>query len=120
MFRSRWLIVAITLLAMSAAAVLAGAKGYPEFVPQIVVRTLDQFLEPGLALWWLTLGGPFQSFPARWAGYCVTIFGNALLWLALVSLIVFLTGVARRLLFRRQRGALATIAEPSARTSRDQ
>jgi len=116
--RARWLAVAIGLLATGVAAACAGAYGYPEFVPRIVANALDQFLEPGLALWWLTLGGPFQSSPAHWSGYCVTILGNTLLWLvALVPLFLAIRVVQRRM-FRRRHQASPTIA-PANTATRD-
>lgn len=119
MLRARWLIVAIGLLAASVAAACVRAYRYPAFVPRIVAHTLDQFIEPGLALWWLTLGGAFQSFPANWTGYCVTVLGNTMLWLASVILLVLVAGGARRRLFRRQHRASPAVVVPADRATLD-
>jgi hypothetical protein len=88
--------VAILLAATlgSVGGVLIRALGYPEGVPQVLTRLLTSFIEPGLAVWWFTLGGAFQSFPSSAPGYAVTIAANVAFWLLLAFLA---SGVARYL-----------------------
>ena len=98
--RRRWLALALELLALSALSICVRAFGYPEAVPRSLARAADWFAEPGLSLWWLTMGGVFQTFPSSAAGVCVAILGNALLWLAPAALIALVFRVARRALAR--------------------
>jgi hypothetical protein len=41
---------------------------------------LSRFVEPGVAVWWLVLGGPFRSAPASAVGIAVAAAANAALW----------------------------------------
>ena len=102
MHRKRWLILTVGLLALSVASVWARAHGYPEVVPGALAHLLDQFVEPGVAVWWFTIGGVFQSFPSTTAGYSVAVLGNTALWLAMIGLLVLVTRVVRRILLWAQ------------------
>lgn len=68
----------------SAAGIAIRAAGYPAAVPQVVSRALMIFIEPGLAIWWFTVGGVFQGFPSDAAGYLVAVVGNIGFWLLVV------------------------------------
>jgi hypothetical protein len=56
--------------------------GYP-YVPRPISAVLEAFVEPGAALWWLTLGGPFRTSPADLAGLAVLVLGNTAFWVVL-------------------------------------
>ncbi len=73
---SGWIRVGIFLAALSIAAIVVRVLGYPAPVPRFLVRALDWFVEPGLTVWWCTLGGLFEGFPSDQSGYIVTVLGN--------------------------------------------
>jgi len=50
------------------------------------------FAWPGTTIWWLVLGGPFQTAPSTLAGAVFAIIANAACWLAVAAL----TGVTAR------------------------
>jgi len=69
--RSRWLAFSFVILALSVTGAVARASGCPEAMPSWLAFALDQFIEPGAAAWWFTMGGVFQAFPSTAAGYLV-------------------------------------------------
>jgi hypothetical protein len=80
--RSPWTAaaVALTFAALSVAAVADRAAGSHGFIPWPIENALAWFIEPGLAVWWFTLGGVFQSFPYTLSGYAMTVGGNVAFW----------------------------------------
>jgi hypothetical protein len=95
--RSGWLTLSIALLVLSSIAVALRAAGpYSGVVPAALANALGQFVEPGVSLWWLTMGGLFLSFPNTTEGYLATVIGNTLFWLGAAAILVFLVSVARR------------------------
>jgi hypothetical protein len=65
---------------VSMLSIAARVSGYPATIPRPVVGLLERTLEPGAAVWWFTLGGPFESFPSDLGGYAVTVLGNVACW----------------------------------------
>ena len=61
--RALWIVFAFILLALSCAAVAIRVYGYPGFLPWSAAQAFDWFVEPGSAVWWLTMGGVFEVFP---------------------------------------------------------
>ena len=58
---SRPLALSFGVLVLSVIAVWVRVASYPEFVPPAIARALDYFIEPGAAVWWLTMGKVFQA-----------------------------------------------------------
>lgn len=81
-----WALAWCACLIISAAAVMDRANGYPEFVPHALRKALAFFLEPGLTVWWMTVGGLFEGFPSNGLGYAVAIISNAIIWLGVFML----------------------------------
>jgi hypothetical protein len=99
-----WIALSFCVLVLSAIAVWVRAASYPEYVPRAVARALDWFIEPGAAVWWMTIGKVFQAFPSDFPGYVVVSLSNTAAWIA-VGAIVMLIGkvglrAARRLTTR--------------------
>ena len=96
-----WLGLTLGFFVASAAAVTVRALSYPEYVPRPAVDILEPFVEPGLAIWWLTIGKAFQAFPSDGAGRAVAVLGNTAFWVAVCAIGVALwragVGFARRL-----------------------
>lgn len=80
---SGWIRFALFLAVLSIAAVVARTLAYPAPIPRALYRVLDWYVEPGLTVWWCTLGGVFEGFPSDQAGYIVTVTGNVAFWLAM-------------------------------------
>lgn len=75
-----WIALSFGLLVLSVIAVGVRVAGYPEFVPRAIARGLDYFIEPGAAVWWITIGKAFQAFPTDLAGYVVVSVSNTAVW----------------------------------------
>jgi len=92
------------LAVLSIAAIVVRALGYPASVPHFLARALDWYVEPGLTVWWCTLGGVFEGFPTDQPGYVVTVLGNVTFWLSMGYVAKRVIGVLRtRVLARGQR-----------------
>jgi hypothetical protein len=104
--RRAWLWIAVSsgLLVLSMIAIGVRVAGYPEYVPRAIAGFLDDFVEPGSALWWMTTGGVFQAFPSDAAGYAVVSIGNTAAWMVAwavcASLVRLVARAARQLLAR--------------------
>jgi hypothetical protein len=70
--------------------------GYPAAVPQVVKWALTGFIEPGLTIWWFTLGAAFQGFPSNGLGYVVTTGANIAFWLLIATLTAGLVQFVRQ------------------------
>ena len=102
--RNAWLLLTIGLLALSALAVAIRAAGpNSDVAPAVLASALRQFVEPGVSVWWLTMGGVFLAFPNTTGGYVAVVVGNTLFWLAVAAILALLAGAARVLRRRRQR-----------------
>jgi threonine/homoserine/homoserine lactone efflux protein len=94
----------IGLLVLSSIAVVIRAAGpNSDIAPAVLASALRQFVEPGVSLWWLTMGGVFLAFPNTTAGYVAAAIGNTLFWLAVAAILALLVGTTRRLKRRPQR-----------------
>jgi hypothetical protein len=81
-----WAAVALVVVLVSVAGVVVRAKHDPETFPQRLDDVLSWLIGPGTTVWWLTLGGPFQSFPRSGLGYAVTVVANVAFWLIVAAL----------------------------------
>lgn len=87
----------VSLALLSATGIAMRALGYPSSIPRFIVESLEAMIEPGLAVWWFTLGGAFQAFPDGATGYALVVAANVVFWLLVVAV---LAGVARAVLRR--------------------
>lgn len=75
-----WIAVFVGLLLLSVIAIAVRVAGYPQYVPHAIAGALDFFIEPGAAVWWMTIGKAFQAFPTDLVGYVVTSVANTAIW----------------------------------------
>jgi hypothetical protein len=67
-------------------AVVDRASGFQGSIPRAATKALSWFIEPGVTVWWFTLGKVFLSFPHSISGYAATIVFNVILWLLVFAL----------------------------------
>src|SRR3977135_4498537 len=91
-----WWLLLLLLLVASVCAVAVRAAGYPESVPGAVAGFLDWFVDPGVALWWLTTPNLFMSFSSSPLGYAIVTFGNTALWMIAAAIGVYVCKVSYR------------------------
>jgi hypothetical protein len=92
-----WWLLAAGILAMASVAALASvASG--ELIPSVVRDPLLEFVQPGVTVWWLVLGGPFRSAPSSPTGIAFAVATNTLLYLLVLWLAVAGARVVRRML----------------------
>ena len=94
--RRLWCLSAVVLAIASATALTA--LGSIAVMPSVFRNPLSRFVEPGVAVWWLVLGGPFRSVPASASGIVFAAAANAVLWLVVSWLVVATVRVVRRIL----------------------
>jgi len=82
----RWWLAASVLLVVASAAALA-LLGSSPVMPSVFRNPMSRFVEPGVAVWWLVLGGPFRSAPASASGIAFAAAANAALWLVALWLV---------------------------------
>ena len=92
----RWLLAAGILAMASATALAFVASG--AVIPSVVRDPLLAFVQPGVTVWWLVLGGPFRSAPSSPTGIAFAAATNTLLYLLLLWVAVAGARVARRML----------------------
>lgn len=97
--RRRWLLVAAALTLASTAAL--GLLGAQTAMPSVFRNPLYDFVQPGVTVWWLVLGGPFRSGPSSLAGIVFAAAANAAFWLLVLWLLVAIVNVGRVILSRR-------------------
>ena len=97
--RRWWLLAAAALTLASAAAV--GLLGAQTAMPSAFRNPLHDFVQPGVTVWWLVLGGPFRSAPSSLPGIAFAAAANAALWLLVLWLAVVLVNAGRVILSRR-------------------
>lgn len=90
MSRRRWAFVAAWLCLVGAGVLVLLNAGL--VVPSWLRDPLHDFVQPGVAVWWLVLGGPFRVLPVSVAGIAFAAVANAALW----SLAVWLALAALR------------------------
>jgi hypothetical protein len=91
-----WLFILLSVGVATAGGIVIRATGYPAPIPQAITWALTAFVEPGLAIWWLTVGGAFQGFPSDGSGYLVAAGGNIAFWLLVAALATALARFARQ------------------------
>jgi hypothetical protein len=92
--KRRWLVLAALLAVASGAALVSLDPG--RTIPSAVRNPLSDFVGPGVAVWWLALGGPFRSAPSSPGGIAFAAVANAALWLATLRLAAAIVRLVRR------------------------
>ena len=96
-FTRRWWLLAAAALTLASAGGLLGAQ---TAMPSVFRNPLHDFVQPGVAVWWLVLGGPFRAAPSSLSGIAFAA-ANAALWLLVLWLAVVLVNAGRVILSRR-------------------
>jgi hypothetical protein len=91
-----WLSILLFVAAATAGGMVIRGTGYPAAIPQAIQWTLNGFVEPGLAIWWFTMGGAFQGGPTNGADYVITVIANIAIWLVIAVLAIGLARVLGR------------------------
>jgi len=99
--RKFWLWAAAGLLVTSAATL--GLLPSAQVIPSVLRNLLIDFVQPGVTVWWLVLGGPFQSAPSSLGGIGFAAIANTSLWLLVGVLGVAIVSAMRRMFTRRDR-----------------
>ena len=97
--RRGWLLAAAALILASAAAL--GLLGAHTGMPSVFRNPRYDFVQPGVAVWWLVLGGPFRSAPSSPSGIAFASAANAAFWLLVLWLLVAIVNVGWVILSRR-------------------
>jgi hypothetical protein len=84
--RRAWF-VAAAVLAIISAAVLTTLDS-AETIPSVIRNPISEFVEPGVTVWWLVLGGPFRYAPSSATSIAFAATANAALWLLVVLFVV--------------------------------
>ena len=93
----RWWCLSAIVLAITSATALT-ALGSITVMPSVFRNPLSGFVEPGVAVWWLVLGGPFRSLPASASGIAFAAAANAALWLVALWSVVATVRIVGRML----------------------
>jgi hypothetical protein len=91
----RQLLFLTTALALCSGAVL-GWFASGDVIPSVVRNPLSVFVEPGVTLWWLVLGGPFRTAPSSLGGMAFAVAANAAFWLFCLWALAALYAAIRR------------------------
>lgn len=91
-----WFLAAVVLATASAAGLALLASGVS--MPSLVRNPLADFVQPGVAIWWLVLGGPFRTIPYSAWGIAFATLTNAAIWLLLLWLGAGFVRVIQRVL----------------------
>ena len=78
MTRRHFLVVAVALVIASVAALAVLTSG--GVIASVVRDPLSDFVQPGVTVWWLVLGGPFRAGPSSPGGIAFAAVANALFW----------------------------------------
>jgi hypothetical protein len=92
--KRRWLVLAALLAVASGAVLVSLDPG--RTIPSAVRNPLSDFVGPGVAVWWLVLGGPFRSAPSSPGGIAFAAAANAALWLVTLRLAAAIVRLVRR------------------------
>ncbi len=91
----RWLLLSAAGFFVGSAAVLAWlASG--DVIASNVRNPLSTFVEPGVTIWWVVLGGPFRTAPASLSGIAFAAVANAAFWLFCLWAVAALYAAIRR------------------------
>ena len=93
--RKWWLLAAAMLAVASMTALAVLASG--EVIPSRLRNPMAEFVEPGVDVWWLILGGPFRSAPSSLVGIAFAALTNATLWLLVLWFVMLIVRVVRRM-----------------------
>jgi hypothetical protein len=99
-FTRRWWLLAGAALTLASAAAV-GLLGAQTAMPSVFRNPLHDFVQPGVTMWWLVLGGPFRSAPSSLSGIAFAAAANAALWLLVLWLAVLIVNAGRVILSRR-------------------
>jgi hypothetical protein len=91
-----WIALSSGVLVMSVIAVWVRVAAYPEYVPPAIARALDYLIEPGAAVWWVTIGKVFQAFPSDFPGYAVVSVANTVVWATAGAIVMMVAKIAVR------------------------
>ena len=89
-----WILLAIALAVASAAALSWRDPAWE--VPAFVRDALSDFVQPGVIVWWLVLGGPFRTLPHSASHIAFAAAVNALFWWLAVRIVVAAYDFIRR------------------------
>ena len=92
----RFILVAAAVLSIVSAGALA-LLGSGEVIPSVVRDPISDFVQPGVTVWWLVLGGPFRSAPSSLTGIAFAAASNAALWLLVIWFAVAIVRSFRRM-----------------------
>lgn len=95
--KRRWPVAAAAALALASSAALTVLANATNDIPSAVRNPLLDFVQPGVTVWWLVLGGPFRSGPSSPSGIAFAAAANAALWWLLLWLGVTIACAVRRL-----------------------
>ena len=90
-----WWLLVVSVLAIASAAALA-LLASEEVIPSAIRNPFFDFVQPGVTVWWLVLGGPFRSAPTSPSGIAFAAAANAVLWLLPLWLIASVVRAVRR------------------------
>ncbi len=96
-----WLWAAFATVFLLTSAVALWLLTRPEAAGAGWRAGVELFAAPGATLWWLTLGGPFQTTPLSALGIAWGAFTNMLCWLAVLRLLFVGARLLLRLFARR-------------------
>jgi hypothetical protein len=97
----RWWLLGGAVLAIASGAVLS-LLASRVVIPSIVRGPLSDFVQPGISIWWLTLGGPFRTIPFSASGIAFAAVTNAALWLLVCLLGTVIVRAIQRMLTARR------------------
>ena len=92
--RQNFLFLGGALLVASTSALALLISGH--VIPSIVRNPLSDFVQPGVTVWWLVLGGPFRTGPSSPGGIVFAALANAVVWLLCLWVVAALYAVVRR------------------------
>jgi len=90
-----WRLAAGILVMASVTALAFVASG--ALIPSVVRDPLLAFVQPGVTVWWLVLGGPFRSAPSSPTGIAFAAATNTLFYLLVLWIAVAGARVVRRM-----------------------
>ena len=73
-----WFVLAVVLVIASAGAL--ALLNSAEVLSSVLRDPLSDFVQPGVIIWWLVLGGPFRDLPSSPTGIAFAAAANAILW----------------------------------------
>ena len=91
---TRRLLLLVALVVASAVALALLSSG--GVIPSVVRNPLSDFVQPGVTVWWLVLGGPFRVAPSSASGIAFAAVANAVLWVVTIWFVVALYGLIKR------------------------